>query len=66
LPRGAPFVADAVVALVLLVGRTTGIACQVKLSQVQKDDSEKDVRRQVRWTAAIDPPITRTLSQQGV
>ena len=57
---------DAVVALVLLVGRTTGIACQVKLSQVQKDDSEKDVRRQVRWTAAIDPPITRTLSQQGV
>ena len=35
---------DAVVALVLLVGRTTGIACQVKLSQVQKDDSEKDVR----------------------
>ena len=69
----------AVAVLVWLVGGTTGTACQGshldrvargvlagKLSQVQKDDSEKDVRRQVRWTAAIDPPITRTLSQQGV
>ena len=43
---------DAVVALVLLVGRTTGIACQVKLSRVQKNDSEKDVRS---WPAAIGP-----------
>ena len=45
LPRGAPFFATiAVAVLVWLVGATTRIVCQGKLSQVRKDDSEKDVR----------------------
>ena len=43
--------------------RTTGIACQVKLSQVQKDDSE---RTSGPLDSGDQPPITRTPSQQGV
>ena len=45
LPRGAPFFAlIAVAVLVWLVGATTRIVCQGKLSQVHEHDIEKDVR----------------------
>jgi hypothetical protein len=45
LPRGAPFFAMiAVAVLVWLVGATTRIVCQGKLSQVHEHDIEKDVR----------------------
>ena len=45
LPRGAPFFATiAVEVLVWLVGATTRIVCQGKLSQVHQHDNEKDVR----------------------